>query len=85
MATENEELDEIQKMKRIKLIAPELYQEIAEMEAKIYQELNDQMMDIALVKNLILEYNNKEARKMFNNLVKRAEIKNRVKKTDLKR
>jgi hypothetical protein len=55
----DEEMDEIEKMKRIKLISPELY-----------QDMNDKMMDIALVKNLILEYNTKKARRLFDNLLK---------------
>lgn len=64
------EIDEDQKLKRIRIIAPVLYEEIVAMEAEIYGELNDRMMDIGLVKDLILDYNEKEARRMFDNLVK---------------
>lgn len=73
MANKPDELDEIEKMKRIKLIDASLYEEICAMEAKIISETNDKMMDITLVKDLILKYNTKEARRMFNNLCKKGE------------
>lgn len=68
--TEPNEPDEDDKLRRIKIICPELHKEIIEMESKIYIEMNDRMADIAIVKDLALQYNVKEAKRLFSNLVK---------------
>ena len=62
--------DENVRMRRIRLIAPDLHDEILELESKLYKELQEKMDDICLVKDLVLSYNQKEARRMFKGLLK---------------
>lgn len=65
-----EDEDENDRMRRIRLIAPDLHEEILELESKWYKELEEKMADVKIVKDLILDYNPKEAKRMMKGLLK---------------
>lgn len=65
-----EELDEDEKMRRIKMMCPGLYIDILSAESKIYKELEEKVMNIKVVKDLVLDNKPKKARILFENLVR---------------